>query len=545
MGSAGSDPSRLHSPAASIPFPAGLSPECTNIACLSGMSARPPFSIELMQTMPTNDIALETVYSEASAAAFKPLRAQKTRKRWAEHVASDGVTACAALGDAFVAFGALWAVSRLDLTGTARMIPVFHHGDGYCIFGTLTLVAVLSAAGIYSRRRLLHLQKIISRLCRGGLLWSCFFTGFVLLLAGFSISKLEFAATTIAVGGAGMIAWRLGFHRVISDERISAHLRQRIVLIGWTPEAGRLSQSVWQFRTDPCEIVGYIEVPGDQPSFAAPPNIPFLGELVNLPRILEEHDINVAWLCNVNLDANRIPHLAAQCEKEMVEFKIIPTYFPILVSAMHVETVCGTPILGVDRLALNYFHIRLLKRLIDIVGAAAGIVLTAPIVALFCAIVYAESPGPVFYRQTRMGRKGMPFEIIKIRSMRLDAEKAGSPGWTTRDDPRRLRIGALMRKWNIDELPQFWNVLKGEMSLVGPRPERPELIHNFKHEIEHYNARHSVKPGVTGWAQVNGLRGDTDLSERIRHDIYYMEHWNPLFDLRIILLTFYRHKNAC
>jgi lipopolysaccharide/colanic/teichoic acid biosynthesis glycosyltransferase len=144
-----------------------------------------------------------------------------------------------------------------------------------------------------------------------------------------------------------------------------------------------------------------------------------------------------------------------------------------------------------------------------------------------------------------MGRKGKPFPMVKIRSMRLDAEKSGAPGWTTKNDPRRLRIGALMRRLNIDELPQFWNVLKGDMSLVGPRPERPELILNFKHEIEHYNARHTVKPGLTGWAQVNGLRGDTDLSERIRYDLYYMEHWNFLFDLRIMVLTLFRHKNAC
>ena len=494
--------------------------------------------------MQTNNASLR-VLCDTSVATFKPLSFPKTRKRWAEHVASDGVTVCAALGDALIAFGALWVVSRLDLTGTARVTPLLHRGDGYAIFGALSLVAALSSVDIYCRRRLLHLQKILTRLCRGGLLWSCFFFGFVFLLAGISISTLEFAGVTVGLGGAGLFAWRLLLHHVVSDERIASHLRQRIVLIGWTPEAGRLSQAVWQKRTDPCEIIGYVEVSSSHPQCAAPANIPFLGEVDNLPRILEEYDINVAWLSDVNVDGNRIPALAAQCEKEMVEFKIIPSYFPILVSAIHVETVCGTPILGVDRLPINHLHVRVLKRLVDIGGAIAGLILTAPIIAIFCAIVYAESQGSVFYRQTRMGRKGMPFQILKIRSMRLDAEKGGKPGWTTRDDPRRLRIGSLMRKWNIDELPQFLNVLKGEMSLVGPRPERPELIHNFKHEIKHYNARHSVKPGVTGWAQVSGLRGDTDLSERIRHDIYYMEHWSVLFDIRIIALTFFRHKNAC
>jgi exopolysaccharide biosynthesis polyprenyl glycosylphosphotransferase len=466
----------------------------------------------------------------------------KPRQRWADNVASDTVIACAVAGDWLIAFGALWLVARVDLTGTAYGIPLFHRGDGYAIFGALTFVAVLAAAGIYSRRRLLHLQKILTRLFRSGALWSMFFAGFVALVGGVSAGSLEFTAATVGLGAAGLFTWRLVLHRVISDESIASHLRQRILLIGWTPEAVRLCRSVWQYRRDPCEIVGYVELPGGRPPCEAAANVPYLGEAADLPRILADHDINVAWLTDANA---RLPQLPAQCEKEMVEFKIIPSYFPILLSAMHVENVCGTPILGVDRLPLNHFHIRLLKRVIDIAGAAVGLLLAAPLIAVFCAIVYAESPGPVFYRQTRMGRKGKPFQIIKIRSMRLDAEKNGSPGWTTRDDPRRLRIGALMRKWNIDELPQFWNVLKGEMSLVGPRPERPELISNFKHEIQHYNARHSVKPGVTGWAQVNGLRGDTDLSERIRHDIYYMEHWSPLFDLRILFLTFFRHANAC
>jgi lipopolysaccharide/colanic/teichoic acid biosynthesis glycosyltransferase len=170
--------------------------------------------------------------------------------------------------------------------------------------------------------------------------------------------------------------------------------------------------------------------------------------------------------------------------------------------------------------------------------------LSLPLIAVFGTILYLESPGPIFYRQRRSGRNGKPFDMLKIRSMRLDAERDGKAGWSTKDDPRRLRIGKLMRKWNIDETPQFWNVLKGDMSLVGPRPERPELIHNFKHEIPHYNARHTVKPGMTGWAQVNGLRGDTDLTERITYDLYYVEHWNLLFDLQTMLRTFFKHKNA-
>ena len=494
--------------------------------------------------MNIHDIALD-IPCAAPAAGFEPRILRKPLKRWHDNIASDFVIACAAAGDGLVAFAALRLVCALDPIGTTRGIPLLYRGNGYAILGALALVAIFSSGAVYSRRRLLDFQEILACFFRGIFLWSLFFLDFIALIGGISAASLGFACATICATGGSLLLWRLLLDRVISGEGIASHLRQRIVLIGWTPEAGRLAQSVWQSRTHPSEIVGYVEIPQSHACCAPPANVPFLGGLDDLPDILEDQDINTAWLSDINVEAGRIPQVAAQCEKEMVEFKIIPSCFPILLSAVHVESVCGTPILGVDMLPLNFFHLRLLKRLADIVGSLAGLILAAPIVACFCAIVFAESPGPVFYRQMRMGRKGQPFKIIKIRSMRLDAEVNGKPGWTTRDDPRRLRIGSLMRKWNIDELPQFWNVIKGEMSLVGPRPERPELIRSFKHEIEHYNARHTIKPGVTGWAQINGLRGDTDLSERIRHDIFYVEHWSLLFDLRIMILTFFRHGNAC
>ena len=142
-----------------------------------------------------------------------------------------------------------------------------------------------------------------------------------------------------------------------------------------------------------------------------------------------------------------------------------------------------------------------------------------------------------------MGRGGQLFGMYKIRSMALDAEKEGAQ-WASPDDARRLKIGAFIRKWNIDETPQFLNVLQGDMSLVGPRPERPELIEDFKDQIRHYNARHNIKPGMTGWAQIHGLRGNTDLNERIRYDLYYLENWTPVLDLYIMIMTFFKNRNA-
>ncbi|MEM7386987.1 MAG: sugar transferase [Verrucomicrobiota bacterium] len=185
-----------------------------------------------------------------------------------------------------------------------------------------------------------------------------------------------------------------------------------------------------------------------------------------------------------------------------------------------------------------------LKRLVDIVGGLAGLVISAPLMAVCAAIIYRESPGAVVYKQIRTGRDGQDFTIFKLRTMRLDAETDGKVGWTVENDPRRLKIGEFMRSYNIDEVPQFWNVLKGDMSLVGPRPERPEHIVRLRDEIPQYDERHAVKPGLTGWAQVNGWRGNTDLNERVKCDLDYIENASIVWDLKIMVKTFFNRQNA-
>jgi exopolysaccharide biosynthesis polyprenyl glycosylphosphotransferase len=228
----------------------------------------------------------------------------------------------------------------------------------------------------------------------------------------------------------------------------------------------------------------------------------------------------------------------------MVRFMAIPAFFEVLISGLHLESLRGIPILSIGRLPLDSLTTRALKRAVDILGGLVGLLLSAPVIAIFGLMVWRESPGPIFYHQLRSGKNGRPFRIIKIRSMSLDAEEKSGARWATEEDGRRLRIGAFMRPWNIDELPQFWNILNGEMSLVGPRPERPELIDDFKHQVNYYNIRHSVKPGLTGWAAVNGWRGNTDLSERIRFDLDYIERWSILFDFYIMIRTLMGNKNA-
>jgi exopolysaccharide biosynthesis polyprenyl glycosylphosphotransferase len=186
---------------------------------------------------------------------------------------------------------------------------------------------------------------------------------------------------------------------------------------------------------------------------------------------------------------------------------------------------------------------RILKRLFDIGFSLAALLATAPILILAAIAVKCTSKGPVLYKQERCGEKGKRFQMIKLRTMVAEAEKEG-PGWTTPDDPRRTPVGGFLRKWNIDELPQFWNVLLGHMSVVGPRPERPHYVEQFKEEIERYMRRHVHKPGITGWAQVHGLRGDTSIEERITYDLFYLENWSPGLDIKIILKTLASRENA-
>ena len=198
------------------------------------------------------------------------------------------------------------------------------------------------------------------------------------------------------------------------------------------------------------------------------------------------------------------------------------------------------------------------KRILDITCILLSLPLWLPIVLLIALWIKFASPGPIFFRQERVGYRGSRFIILKFRTMKLNVDtrthehhleqlinaNVPMPKLDSAGDPRIIAGGRILRATGLDELPQLFNVLNGEMSLVGPRPERPELIRNFKHEIPHYNARHTVKPGITGWAQVNGFRGDTDLAERIRHDLHYVEHWNLLCDLQTMFLTFWKNKNA-
>jgi exopolysaccharide biosynthesis polyprenyl glycosylphosphotransferase len=223
---------------------------------------------------------------------------------------------------------------------------------------------------------------------------------------------------------------------------------------------------------------------------------------------------------------------------------MVPDLFGVLTSKVSVQHIGDVPLIGVSKWPLDLFWNRVIKRAEDVVGATIGLLVSAPVIAMAAVLIRRSSPGPAFYRQIRCGEAGREFTIYKLRTMRDNAEDDTGPRWAVEDDPRRTRVGAFLRRHNLDELPQFWNVLKGNMSLVGPRPERPHFVEQFKEDISRYMWRHVYKPGMTGWAQINGLRGNTDIGERIKYDLYYLENWSLAFDFKILVQTLVKTDNA-
>lgn len=239
--------------------------------------------------------------------------------------------------------------------------------------------------------------------------------------------------------------------------------------------------------------------------------------------------------------------IVVACEKAGVRTSIIPDFYNILPATPHFDSLGDIPLINVRDVPLDDAQKRLFKRLFDIVFSICAILVTSPIMLLIVLRIKMTSPGPIIFRQERVGLNRRTFHMYKFRSMKHMPERESNTQWTTVDDPRKTKFGAFLRKTSLDELPQFFNVLKGDMSVVGPRPERPYFVDQFKEDVPKYMIKHHVRPGITGWAQVCGLRGDTSIKDRIVHDIFYIENWTFLFDIKIIFKTIvngFVNKNA-
>ena len=341
----------------------------------------------------------------------------------------------------------------------------------------------------------------------------------------------------------------LGFSRAMFREglrliRRAGYNRRYAVVVGAGPLGQKLVRRLTQHPELGINVLGYL-TQNPRKLGEVLEGVPVIGTYADVKETLAS-GIDIVFVCLSSDAQGQAEQILGYLATTMVEVKAIPSFYEFTTLRAEAEMFEGLPVITLQGSPLYGWNV-VVKRVVDLVGALTVLVLGAPLFLLIAAVVRLTSKGPVFYRQTRMGLDGQAFVMLKFRTMRVNSESETGPVWTQANDHRRTTIGALLRKTSLDELPQFWNVLTGEMSIVGPRPERPEFIAQFRERVPQYMLRHKMKAGITGWAQVNGWRGNTSIEKRLECDLYYIEHWSIWFDFKVIGLTLGNglvHKNA-
>jgi len=399
---------------------------------------------------------------------------------------------------------------------------------------TLIQLLTFSIFGIYRSFRRSPLRTELPKIWKANSLDIILLLGWLFLEHESHYSRVALALS-FAISTALLTLKRIALRRILRHYRRRGYNQRRVILLGDGPLAQRYLDVV---RSDPS--FGYIVEGYASQNGALPSEIPFLGNLNGLETALARTQPDEVVSALEMEDFRHTPHVIAVCEKAGVRLSIIPFYADYMPSNPQIDDLNGIPILNIRRVPLDNRANAFIKRAMDILGSACLLVLTSPVLLLCAVGVKLSSPGPVIFRQERVGRDKKPFYMYKFRSMRVNDTQ--DTAWSSARDSRKTRFGAFMRKFSLDEFPQFFNVLKGDMSLVGPRPELPYYVEQFKEDVPLYMVKHQVRPGITGWAQVNGLRGDTSIKERIKHDVYYIEHWSPQFDIQILWLTVFGGK---
>ncbi len=334
--------------------------------------------------------------------------------------------------------------------------------------------------------------------------------------------------------------------REVLERRWRAGIGLKKILIAGSGDLGRLvADKILEHRELGYQIVGFVDdrAAGDHLGYRG---LPLLGTIDDASEIAARENIDHLYVALPPDQHLRMIDLLESTAREMVDVKVVPDLLQVIALRARLEDLDGVPVINVNDVPLQGFN-SLVKRVIDVAISSVALAVLAIPLGLIALAVKLSSRGPVLFSQERMGLDGKSFTIVKFRSMRDEAERQTGPVWAVADDPRVTPLGRFLRRSNLDELPQLWNVLRGDMSLVGPRPERPHFVAQFKHKIPQYMLRHKVKAGLTGWAQVNGWRGNTPLEKRIEYDLYYIENWSVRLDMKIMWLTLVKgffHKHA-
>lgn len=412
------------------------------------------------------------------------------------------------------------------------------------IFIVPGFLVLYKAFSLYTPMRMQGRRLVLSNIVKANAL------GVLLIIfALYMLEEENFSKLTIGIFAAinVVLCWsvRMLIFYIQRDMRKRGMNQRQMILVGYSRAAEEYIDRILQNPQWGYVVRGILD--DNVPAGTEYKGVKVLGRIANLLVILPTNRLDEIAITLGLSEYYRLEEIVALCEKSGVHTKFIPDYNNIIPTKPYTEDILGLPVINIRHVPLNNSFYAAVKRLMDIFGSIAGMVLASPVMLLMCVLIKLTSPGPLIYKQERVGLHNKTFQMYKFRSMEVQNEREERKAWTVRNDPRVTGIGKFMRHTSIDELPQLFNILKGDMSLVGPRPERPFFVEKFREEIPRYMVKHQVRPGLTGWAQVNGYRGDTSIRKRIECDLYYIENWTVGFDIKILLLTIFKgfiNKNA-
>ncbi len=442
-----------------------------------------------------------------------------------------------------IAYGIRWEATQSD---PGIQLASFGEYFGLLVVQVLAIILVMFWARLY------HQARAVSRVDEFYSVFGAVSIGMMMSVAISTLlfKNLEFDFPRLLI----IYSWvltivlvmvgRLFYHAVQWRVQARGVGRDKALIVG-TGDTGKLVLE--KIKGSPhlgYEVIGFVHRNGETDPDSVL-GVPVLGTADDLPRLVDERQIEEVIIALPEASDEEMLGLISKCSKASLSIKVFPDVFQIIATQVTIDDLGGLPLLSVRDVRQHGWRLTV-KRWMDVTISAIGLVFVSPLLFGAAILIKLESPGPTFYVQERMGLDARPFKMIKLRSMRQDAEADG-PGWTTANDPRRTKLGKFIRSTNVDELPQLINILMGDMSLVGPRPERPVYVEQFRRTIPRYMERHKEKAGLTGWAQVNGLRGDTSISDRTKYDLWYIENWSLLLDIKILIRTALRmftDKNA-
>lgn len=402
---------------------------------------------------------------------------------------------------------------------------------------------------LYVPKRIQGRRSELANICKANVIGLMLFT-FVLFGLRRFVSHLSYFSTKmiLAFFAANIIlleAERISIRIFLRSLRTNGYNQKHVLLIGYSRAAEGFIDRVsvnpeWGYH-----VQGILD--DHRPAGFAYKKVQVLGPTNHLEDFLASNTLDEIAITLSIKEYSNLEQIVAACEKSGVHTKFIPDYNNIIPTIPYMEDLQGLPVIHIRHVPLTGVFNATMKRIVDLAGALFGLIVFSPLMLVTALLIKITSPGPVLFSQERIGLHNRPFKMYKFRSMEVQDPGRERSQWTTPHDPRVTPVGRFIRKTSIDEMPQFFNVLSGDMSLVGPRPERPLFVEKFKEEIPRYMIKHQVRPGLTGWAQVNGYRGDTSITKRIEHDLYYIENWSLGFDFKIMFLTVFKgfiNKNA-